>query len=256
MADKIYVNEDGSLQQLDLAPAPEFVQRIEALEQQNVAQDEAISTVQGTAAGKAPKAHASASTTYGVGTGGVYGHVKLSDYSNASNDVPKGIAATPKAVADSMALARNPVGTVIAFAGNPESAPSGYLPCDGSPVSRTTYATLFATIGTTYGTGNGSSTFNLPNLTDRFIQGSATAGGIIDAGLPNITGGYTDARACPYTDITGAFTGTYTITYGGSYSSNGTGGRIVFDASNSNTIYGSAETVQPPAVTMRYYIKY
>lgn len=48
------------------------------------------------------------------------------------------------------------------FAGS--TVPAGYLPCDGSEVSRTAYAGLFAVIGTTYGTGDGSTTFNVPNL--------------------------------------------------------------------------------------------
>ena len=52
-------------------------------------------------------------------------------------------------------------GTVIAFAGN--SVPSGYIPCNGAAVSRTTYAALFKAIGTTYGAGDGSTTFTLPN---------------------------------------------------------------------------------------------
>jgi hypothetical protein len=51
-------------------------------------------------------------------------------------------------------------GMVMAFAGT--SAPAGWLKCDGSAISRTTYAALFNVIGTTYGTGNGSTTFNLP----------------------------------------------------------------------------------------------
>ena len=54
----------------------------------------------------------------------------------------------------------NTAGMVMAFAGT--SAPSGWLKCDGSAISRTTYAKLFAAIGTTYGTGDGSTTFNLP----------------------------------------------------------------------------------------------
>lgn len=55
-----------------------------------------------------------------------------------------------------------PSGAVSMFAGS--AAPQGFLLCDGSAVSRTTYATLYSTIGTTYGTGDGNSTFNLPNL--------------------------------------------------------------------------------------------
>lgn len=62
-----------------------------------------------------------------------------------------------------------PSGALTAYAGS--SAPTGWLLADGSAVSRTTYATLFAAIGTTYGAGNGSSTFNLPNLSGRTIAG-------------------------------------------------------------------------------------
>src|SRR5574344_1256757 len=78
------------------------------------------------------------------------------------------------------------IGTIFAFAGN--DIPKGYLPCNGSAISRETYADLFEVIGTTYGAGDGSTTFNLPNLTDKFIQGSDTAGTVKSAGLPNITG--------------------------------------------------------------------
>ena len=56
-----------------------------------------------------------------------------------------------------------PAGTISQFAGT--AAPSGWLLCNGAAVSRTTYAALFAAIGTTWGVGNGSSTFNVPNLT-------------------------------------------------------------------------------------------
>ena len=66
-----------------------------------------------------------------------------------------------------------PAGTVAAFAGS--AAPSGWLLCDGSAVSRTTYAALFAVIGTTYGAGDGSTTFNLPNLKGRVPVGRDAA---------------------------------------------------------------------------------
>lgn len=55
-----------------------------------------------------------------------------------------------------------PVGSVISYSGS--TAPAGYLLCDGTAVSRTTYASLFSVINTTYGVGNGTTTFNLPNL--------------------------------------------------------------------------------------------
>lgn len=62
-----------------------------------------------------------------------------------------------------------PSGALTAYAAN--SAPSGWLMCDGSAVSRTQYATLFAVIGTLYGSGDGSTTFNLPDLRTRVIAG-------------------------------------------------------------------------------------
>lgn len=55
-----------------------------------------------------------------------------------------------------------PAGGIMEFAGS--TAPTGWLICDGQAVSRTTYADLYAIIGTTYGTGDGSTTFNVPNL--------------------------------------------------------------------------------------------
>lgn len=66
-----------------------------------------------------------------------------------------------------------PSGTIISFAGYP--APSGYLICDGSAVSRTTYPNLFAAIGTTWGSGNGTTTFNIPDLQGYFLRGSGTS---------------------------------------------------------------------------------
>lgn len=68
-----------------------------------------------------------------------------------------------------------PVGAVMAFAGS--SAPANWLLCDGSAVSRTTYGQLFAAIGTTYGTGDGSTTFNLPDLRGRVPAGKDNMGG-------------------------------------------------------------------------------
>jgi len=65
-----------------------------------------------------------------------------------------------------------PAGAVQAFAMN--TAPSGWLACNGGAVSRATYAALFAAISTTYGTGNGSTTFNVPDLRGYFVRGSGT----------------------------------------------------------------------------------
>ncbi len=71
-----------------------------------------------------------------------------------------------------------PTGSILAYAGT--NAPSGYLLCDGSAVSRTTYSVLFTLIGTTYGAGDGSTTFNVPDLRGRAAVGYAASGGHAD----------------------------------------------------------------------------
>ena len=69
-----------------------------------------------------------------------------------------------------------PSGSVFCMA--VATVPSGYLECNGAAVSRTTYAALFAIIGTNYGTGNGSSTFNLPDLRGEFVRGFDNGRGV------------------------------------------------------------------------------
>jgi microcystin-dependent protein len=66
----------------------------------------------------------------------------------------------------------NPTATILDYAG--ATAPGGYLLCDGSAVSRTTYSALYAIISTTYGTGNGSTTFNVPDFRGRTAIGAGT----------------------------------------------------------------------------------
>lgn len=146
-----------------------------------------------------------------------------------------------------------PIGAILPFAGN-GAVPTSYLLCDGAAVSRTMYPDLFSVIGTTYGAGDGSTTFNLPDLTDKFIEGSAAAGTKKEAGLPNITG-----VAFPFSAeklYRGAFKDS---TYEGGFPSGhwgSIGPAFAFDASLSNPIYGASDTVQPPALTTRYIIKY
>ena len=64
-----------------------------------------------------------------------------------------------------------PTATIIPWSDS--SVPTGYLECDGAAVSRSTYSALFAIVGTTYGSGNGSSTFNVPNLADNIPVGKS-----------------------------------------------------------------------------------
>lgn len=66
-----------------------------------------------------------------------------------------------------------PAGSIIAYGGS--TAPAGWLLCNGNAVSRTTYSALFAAIGTAHGSGNGSSTFNLPDYQGRFLRGVANS---------------------------------------------------------------------------------
>lgn len=150
-----------------------------------------------------------------------------------------------------------PAGTVMAFAAN--STPDGFLLCNGAAVSRSTYAALFSAIGTTYGAGDGSSTFALPNLTDKFIQGSGTAGTVKAAGLPDITG---SLRGIILQSGEGIVTGAFkpvaagTLTLQNQNTNVAVDAQISFSAQRSNSIHGASTTVQPPALTMRYYIKY
>lgn len=151
-------------------------------------------------------------------------------------------------------------GTIVAFAAN--SSLDGYLICNGAAVSRTTYAELFTVIGTTYGAGDGSTTFNVPNLTDKFIQGNGTAGTVKEAGLPNISGSF---KPFASNQSNGAFAVSGAFyeqkSENGNYVQNASGTSSVaktigFQASRSNSIYSKSSTVQPPALTMRFYIKY
>lgn len=94
----------------------------------------------------------------------------------AASDSPTGnaqIQALAEAVAAQLAIA-TPPGNIAATAR--ATAPSGWLIADGAAVSRTTYSGLFAAIGTAYGTGNGSTTFNLPDYRGRVVVGTDASG--------------------------------------------------------------------------------
>ena len=76
-----------------------------------------------------------------------------------------------------------PTGTIVPW--STASTPSGYLECDGSAVSRSTYSALFAVIGTTYGVGDGSTTFNVPNLQDNVAIGKSGTKALASTGGAN-----------------------------------------------------------------------
>lgn len=77
-----------------------------------------------------------------------------------------------QSVSDAITGLRSPAGAITMFAGS--TLPSGWLDCTGAAVSRSTYAALFSAIGTTYGVGDGVSTFNLPNMVGRVPVGQGT----------------------------------------------------------------------------------
>ena len=131
--------------------------------------------------------------------------------------------------------------------------PDGYLVCNGAEVSRETYADLFAVIGTTFGEGDGSTTFALPNLIDKFAQGSTTVGTVKSAGLPNITGWFAAEGAPRGAEGALSIEAYSRWVYGASQA---VAHKVTLDASHSNSIYGNSTTVQPPALTLLPCIKY
>ena len=163
-----------------------------------------------------------------------------------------------------------PVGTVFDFMGS--TIPQGYLLCDGRAVSRTTYARLFAVLGTKCGSGDGSTTFNLPNFSNRISQGagSHTLGTSIAAGVPNIKGSTSQSNQATgpvLVTLSGAFNGS--VTGGTTGWTNGSADRTCittwnFDAAKGeyhgsiyrNDVYGKSDTVQPAAIAVSKVIKY
>lgn len=149
-----------------------------------------------------------------------------------------------------------PVGAFMPYAA--DTPPEGWLKCDGSAVSRTTYSALFAKIGTKYGKGDGSKTFNLPNFINRTFWGGSSSGAVKEAGLPNISGYISyllmgeDGQKSD-----GALSATLQV--GNRLINTGTGSawkQLNFSAKNSNAIYGKSSTVQPPALQTLIIIKY
>ena len=158
-----------------------------------------------------------------------------------------------------IATAASPTGAVQFFA--TLAAPDGWLVCDGRAVSREEYAALFAAIGELYGAGNGSTTFNLPNLVGRFAEGSTSnVGSTVQAGLPNISGKFWAARTgrgdLPGTVANGAFSEAGRWSAQVHNGANDDWGSVYqLDASKSSAVYGRSNTVQPPAVRLLPCIK-
>ena len=161
---------------------------------------------------------------------------------------PKGVAAAITQLSPAC-----PTGMIAFFA--LKNIPDGWLLCNGANVSRTTYANLFAAIGTNFGSGDGSTTFTLPNIGGRFIEGTTSVGDVgktYSAGLPNISGSH---NGTPWvSESSGAFSivsRNVNVPGGGSSSTNA----VVFAASRDSSIYGSSSTVQPPSIALLPCIK-
>ena len=128
---------------------------------------------------------------------------------------------------------------------------------EGANVSRETYADLFAVIGTTFGSGDGSTTFNLPDLRDRYIIGANTnaLGTQIAEQLPNITG-----KSAPLFMFSGSPSGAFYAEEGETQRNDGTNNirhrYLGFNANRSNPIYTDNGHVYPLSLALLPCIKY
>ena len=132
--------------------------------------------------------------------------------------------------------------------------------CNGQAINRVTYSELFALIGTKFGAGNGTTTFNLPDYRGKFLRGLGgnSARDIYTTqaeGLPNITGSFQVKAGASASDWAGSFFAGASITsdqYGG------TSGRTnvtQFSAQRSSAIYGASSHVTPINQAVNYFIK-
>lgn len=130
---------------------------------------------------------------------------------------------------------------------------------EGAEVSRETYAQLFEIYGTTYGEGDGSTTFNLPDFRNRTLWGAEDFG-YIEAGLPNITGSFQkdQIQLQNFNEAVGCISSVSSLQL--FYTSAGSArheiSRVNIDASRSSSIYGNSTTVQPPSVKVRVKTRY
>ena len=170
-----------------------------------------------------------------------------------------------------------PVGTILAHAAN--TPPSGFLECNGSNISRSTYATLFSTISTTFGVGDGSSTFALPDLRGQFIRGWANTGSTDASRVFGSTQTDQNKNHTHTTDSTtltgnirkisegflagGSATGVFTKTSDGNNSITGSSstspvGGVDFDGTHTHTISssGGGTEARPTNLALMYIIKF
>ncbi len=142
----------------------------------------------------------------------------------------------------------NEIGAIVAYGGT--LPPTGFLLCDGTAISRSTFSALFAVIGTTYGTGDGSTTFNLPNLKGRVPVGLDTSQ--TEFNTMGKTGGHKLLQAHTHAEAVGNGTpGGIALVAQANY----TGGNFVIGNTTGSTGGGNAENLQPYQV-VNYIIRY
>jgi len=154
-----------------------------------------------------------------------------------------------------------PTGMIFPWPG--DTPPEGAIVADGRELNRTTYKGLFNIYGTKYGAGDGSTTFNVPDLDGRFIELTTDAesvGQFVEPGLPNIIGSSSRTNDQGLLSSAAAVQGAFRLASEFSYSSgvqpsSGKTIRLGFDASRSSAIFGASTTVQPSSMCFLACIK-
>lgn len=198
------------------------------------------------------------------------GVVRFATETETSNGVEGLFAVSPSGLKKALAAAMLemiPAGNIFMYAGT--TRPDGFLVCNGGEVSRTKFARLFAAIGTKWGDGDKTSTFNLPDLHRRFAEFTTLpeeVGQKIEAGLPDISGSFELRRSFsdgPY------FSAAYPI---GSFNVQKSANKataitlhpkasaeqmekVIFEGSRANSTLGASSTVQPASVRLLPVIK-
>lgn len=156
------------------------------------------------------------------------------------------------------------IGDIIPHMGT--TAPQGTLVCDGSEVSREAYAELYQEIGALVGQGDGSTTFNLPDLRGKWLMGAdeeRAAGAEVAEGLPDISGWFYNITIINSHGVvynpSGVFSQEARVSPGTGSAVSATGGNIYvtyFNADQSSPIYGAQDHVTPASVAVLPCIVY